>query len=130
MVAHLVLKSLIEILKISMKTEIIKDEYGDYTEYRGPQTYLDLQAFFEDILAKNSKRSRPKDWVVDRMIKNLVEHSTRYKTFQHFEAYMTDILKSNYGEQTYMLTKKSVADWNKGRRKAISFARYVEGIKD
>ena len=113
-----------------MKTEIIKSEYGDYTEYRGPQSYSDLQAFFEETLAKNPKRPRPKDWVVDKMIKNLVEHSTRYKTFQHFETYMTDILKSNYGEQTYMLTKKSVADWNKGRRKAISFARYVEGIKD
>ena len=113
-----------------MKTELIKDEYGDYAEYRGPQSYSDLQAFFEEILAKNPKCPRPKDWVVDRMIKNLAEYSTRYKTFQHFEAYMKDVLESNYGKQTYMLTKKSVADWNKGRRKAISFARYVEGIKD
>jgi hypothetical protein len=113
-----------------MKTEIIKSEYGDYTEYRGPQSYSDLQAFLEEILAKNPKWPRPKDWVVDKMIKNLVEHSTRYKTFQHFEAYVTNILESNYGKQIHTLTKKSVADWNKGRRKAISFARYVEGIKD
>ena len=49
-----------------MKTEIIKDEYGDYTEYRGPQSYSDLHVFFEGILAKNPKCPRPKDWVVDK----------------------------------------------------------------
>jgi len=81
-----------------------------------PKLKEEFLLLLEKVLKRFPDKPRPKEWVVNRMIENLINHVTKYRTFAHSENYVTDVVLRDYGCQVRLVSKTTMASWNRGRR--------------
>jgi hypothetical protein len=91
-----------------------------------PKLEKELLDLLDGVLERFPNQPRPKEWIIKRMVENLIGHITKYRSFTHSESYIIDVVLSTYGEQVKLLTKRSMASWNKGRKFSYRIDRMIE----
>jgi hypothetical protein len=95
-------------------------------KYANPQLEKELLDLFDSVLKKYPNHQRPKEWIIQRTIENLINHITKYRSFCHSEDYIKSVVWGDYGDQVKLVTKRSMASWNKGRRFSYRIGRMIE----
>jgi hypothetical protein len=95
-------------------------------KFANPQLEKELLDLFDSILKRYAICQKPKEWIVQRTIENLINHITKYRSFCHSEDYIKSVVFRDYGSQVKLVTKRSMASWNRGRRFSYRIGRMIE----
>jgi hypothetical protein len=115
------------------------DRHKEIHEYPGALDTADqelkdnLMNKFNNLLLKYKITEQPEDWLLERMLENIVGHKKRYKTFEYEEKYMQDVVSNiahgDHKENIKLLKKTKMSQWNKWRRWSVNICKLAESDK-
>lgn len=108
-------------------------EYPGALDSASQELKDDLINKFHSLLTKYNITNQPEEWLVERMLENIIGHKKRYKTFEYEETYMKDVVSNiahgDHKENIKLLKKTKMSQWNKWRRWSVNIGKLAESDK-